>query len=510
MLNRYVLDDTTTRLTAVAKVRSLLWLGTAFVALSCVRPRTQVLVVIETDAPNERMMTIAVRLARDPQSPVGMLPALRIQRGGALGEPGAPSFGILRPPDQMQDSRVTVSFDAYLESLGDRTPAAAWQRTVRFSFVPQRTQMLRVFLSLQCGVRALGCSSVPADLCTVAQRCIEQQLSCGRDGVCEPIDQELEPLDASVPFVVDATAVADTSHDVDTHEVAVDGGDGALRDDADAVAPVMDGLSTDIGVVRDGVSFGEAGTYQMTVPAEVSVLRARLWGAGGGAAEVSQNFGGPGGYAEAIFGVTAGQQLAITVGGPGGFGAVMGSGGMPGSGGAGGSNIGVASDKGGGGGGFTELVWPGGYLIAGGGGGATWQAQSRPESRGGAGGGLTGARGGVSTMQGGTGGTQTDAGMGGAGSVRGGAGNGRVGGTGANGGFDPAGGGGGGGLFGGGGGSSSNRFASGPGGGGGGSGGSSIPSAILQRGTQSDAGPPDPARGAAGDPGIPGRVVLVW
>lgn len=77
---------------------------------------------------------------------------------------------------------------------------------------------------------------------------------------------------------------------------------------------------------RDAIYFGNPGTSTWTVPAGVTRVRGRVWGAGGGGGGTTNGAasgGGGGGYAEGWFSVTPGQQIAITVGfgGAGGTGA---------------------------------------------------------------------------------------------------------------------------------------------------------------------------------------------
>ncbi|WP_162630096.1 hypothetical protein [Azospirillum ramasamyi] len=54
--------------------------------------------------------------------------------------------------------------------------------------------------------------------------------------------------------------------------------------------------------------FTDPGTYNFTVPSGVTLLRAKMWGAPGGAAGAP---GGPGGYVEVDIPVTPGEILTI-------------------------------------------------------------------------------------------------------------------------------------------------------------------------------------------------------
>ena len=108
------------------------------------------------------------------------------------------------------------------------------------------------------------------------------------------------------------------------------------------------------------------------IPAGVSALTVKMWGAGGGGG--SDSTGGGGGYATAVVPVTPGEQIDVRVGGRG-FGT---SGGNPGAAGAGGSstfptggahtNTAGATGGAGGGGGYGGGGGGGSVLGAGGGG----------------------------------------------------------------------------------------------------------------------------------------------
>lgn len=206
------------------------------------------------------------------------------------------------------------------------------------------------------------------------------------------------------------------------------------------------------------------GEQSFVVPADVRSVTVRAYGAQGGNAVGP---GGEGGSTVATIAVTAGETLAVFVGGRGtdGLGCAVVAGGFNG-GGTGGNCAG------GGGGGASDVRQGGATLadrvvVAAGGGGAGGHAAVYG-GHGGAGGGTTGADGGhgSTTSRGGGGGTQSGGGAGGGGpcaaGVAGTLGVGGAGGSGCNGG-----GGGGGGYYGGGGGGDD-------GGGGGGGGGSSF------------------------------------
>jgi hypothetical protein len=291
---------------------------------------------------------------------------------------------------------------------------------------------------------------------------------------------------------------------------------------------------------KDIYAAADAGSSYV-VPPEVTTLRSKAWGGGGGAGGTSigvtpSGNGGGGGYAGADVNVTPGESLTKQVAG----------------GGAGGQD----DRGGGGGGGFTGLHRSGSYVLqapGGGGGGGADNSTNDNGGDGGAGGGSSGVAGSAGLDQGGAGGggggnpgTSGTGGTGGSGNVNGGSGSANQGGVGANksgtnlapggtnGGGDggsnqsaiggASGGGGGGGRFGGGGGGAPTPAAGG-GGGGGGSGLAIGEDTVLTSGSGRNAGnngDVDYAGNAGlggasvtganldGNPGNPGRLVLIW
>lgn len=211
------------------------------------------------------------------------------------------------------------------------------------------------------------------------------------------------------------------------------------------------------GCYANPVTFGFTGSNQTwTVPAGVTSIRVKVWGAGGGGSV--QSWGGAGAFAQGDLAVSQGQTINIMVGQGGDY--------WAGStyGGGGGSSSGPSAS----GGGRTEVSLGGNRLIGGGGGGAGGNYYpSYGLSNGGVGGYGNGSVGTDSAdgAGGGQGGSQGGAGAGGAG-----ANGGEYGGYGSGtdgGGFTGGlGGSGGGGYFGGGGGGDDINYGGGGGGGG--------------------------------------------
>jgi hypothetical protein len=245
----------------------------------------------------------------------------------------------------------------------------------------------------------------------------------------------------------------------------------------------------DTCVARCETVFDAPGESIYTVPARCTALRIQAWGAGGGNGRGNTS-AGAGGFGIVELDAMPGAALTVVVAAPGGA-----AGAMPGTGGApGGGDGGTASGQAGGGGGGFSGVFRGAVavenaiVVAGGGGG----------SGGGGGNAVVAGAGGGDSGQAGlaAGGTQTT----GFAPLAGGAGGSQ--------GSGDGGGGGGGGWFGGIGGQGANSDG---GGGGGGSGYAATDTTfqLLVAGNRALAGADTrPDRGTAGDPGMPGKVVV--
>ncbi|MBX7207786.1 MAG: tandem-95 repeat protein [Verrucomicrobiaceae bacterium] len=262
------------------------------------------------------------------------------------------------------------------------------------------------------------------------------------------------------------------------------------------------------------ITFTSSGSY--VVPAGVSTVIVKAWGAGGASGETETALrapGGGGGHVKGQLAVTPGETLSIVVG-AGGSGTTGGA--SPVGAGGAGSTATNAPTSGGGGGasgvmrGATALAVAG----AGGGGGST---QTASPFAGGAGGGAAGVDGQDATF-GGKGGTQS---AGGAGGVNGGndglPGASGTGGAGATGnGQNGPGAGGGGGYFGGGGGARSGASGNGGAGGGGSSYAGSMSNPVSVAGSGSTPGnntdtdlAANPGRAVGGTTGAGGSGLVI-
>ncbi|MDP3278256.1 MAG: hypothetical protein Q8Q09_23920 [Deltaproteobacteria bacterium] len=188
--------------------------------VSCRAPATEVVLLLDTDVPRSRAMTLRV-LSFNGAVPAAELHtrmrtgtlterALSRESGGAgaLQLPG--SLGIL-PPAAGGPQTVTVWLRATVSEQGV-FPEVRLDRVAQVSFVRGARRFARVFLPLACGARSVGCTSVTEEECTVSVRCREQGATCGDQGAC--VSQEVpvtvvepgldagSPTDASVEDVV--------------------------------------------------------------------------------------------------------------------------------------------------------------------------------------------------------------------------------------------------------------------------------------------------------------------
>jgi N-acetylneuraminic acid mutarotase len=274
-------------------------------------------------------------------------------------------------------------------------------------------------------------------------------------------------------------------------------------------------------------TYSSPGTTTYDVPAGVTSVTVKTWGAGGGGGGASPDRiggnGGGGGYSTATFTVTPSETLSVRVGGGGGGGTGYNTGTNSGNGGGGGGYSGVfrsttplivAAGGGGGGGGNGDTGStaraPG--TVAGGGGGSTGSSGTTNGATTGGGGGSQIAGGGGGVTNGVTGGSLTggNGGSPGGTATGGGTNGGGNGGIQQNGGGPnkrPGGGGGGAGYYGGGGGGErTNQYEGGAGGGGGSSYTTGSPASTAAASGTVPGNFNDPNRSSAGNGGAGGAV----
>ena len=172
----------------------------ALIALlsGCATEATEVLVVLDTNAPPDRGISVSVTAVRGSGGPADPIATLDVERaasaqpdagmdGGTMltRAPFPASFAITPRHDGPRDESVLLTLRATLtDSFTHDT--ISFRRLARFTFTPHRHTIVRAFLAIECASIVDGCAS--GSPCTVARRCEEQGQTCGDQGVCVPVD----------------------------------------------------------------------------------------------------------------------------------------------------------------------------------------------------------------------------------------------------------------------------------------------------------------------------------
>lgn len=236
---------------------------------ACRTPATEVTIVIDTDAPARRTLSLRVFARNAAMAGADAASA----SDGASGADASLWIESAR-------ARIPGSFTVVPASGGDRSamtelelmadvgagasasePAVALRRRVRFRFSPQTSQLVRVQLSLRCGERSSGCAQSAGDACTVQQVCEERGLTCGERGRCVSIESPTIPwrpgsdeLDASA----EGGASADGGSVVPQLFVATPSGAAFSSVRGFAVDPVDDAMLVAVHYRGDATLFGRA------------------------------------------------------------------------------------------------------------------------------------------------------------------------------------------------------------------------------------------------------------
>ncbi len=199
----------------------------AFALSGCTFGATEVRVVLGTDAPPERTLTIVASVypGSSTSGPVGATATHAWSRGGDAGSIRLPADFAVTPGARSTSSIATLVITAHLASNAPSEPTIEFRRVARFAFTPHVATILPVFLAVACGNPSTACTTAGAR-CTVSQRCEEMGTTCGDDGTC-------------IPIAVTLPALGDGGIDVvfpGPREAGVDASD--VRDATDAVEAV--------------------------------------------------------------------------------------------------------------------------------------------------------------------------------------------------------------------------------------------------------------------------------
>ncbi len=154
-------------------------------------------------------------------------------------------------------------------------------------------------------------------------------------------------------------------------------------------------------------------TATWVVPAGVTEISVKAWGAGGGGGSTNSSSGGAGGgagFVEGTIAVTPGETLTLKVGGAGKAGLVSGGSGVGGLNGGGAGGPGCTSYCAGGGGGYSGIFRESSPLFVAAGGGGGGVGYGSVGGSGGVGGGIVGGSGGLGAATGAAGGGSQSAG----------------------------------------------------------------------------------------------------
>ncbi len=185
--------------------------------IACRYPATEVLVVIDSDAPADRVLTLSATVVGSDAADGGNRMWVRgASASGGITLPA--SFGVT-PRAAGAAEAITLRVEASLAAGARGEPAVRFLREARFRLSPRNPGVLRIFLPMACGNAATGCTSVSAADCTVAVRCTERMQTCGDRGEC------VSPETTPVPTALDDGSVhsgTDGALDAPASDVAND------------------------------------------------------------------------------------------------------------------------------------------------------------------------------------------------------------------------------------------------------------------------------------------------
>lgn len=218
----------------------------------CRRPATVVELIIGTDAPPDRAFEVQVLSLRGAVSPTEVEPLVRARALASTTIARPPNTAelpliTLLPAPNSDGAPITVWIRARA-SASAAAPEVVIDRVLQLAFIAQSRGRARVFLPLRCGDRAIGCTSVGGEQCTVSIRCREQGATCGDLGECvapEIIvesDRDGAVIDGATPTIDATTGRADAPSDREPLEgSASDAGcDGGIVCDNRCVQPMTD------------------------------------------------------------------------------------------------------------------------------------------------------------------------------------------------------------------------------------------------------------------------------
>lgn len=259
---------------------------------SCARPATQLLVVLDSDAPPERTLRITAVATQGTQTDTH---EFNFGQGAPMRLPA--SFGVASssaPSTDVVTLQFTVDSPATTTRDGTMLPAARFVITRRPTLLANHTQQVPVFINMRCGlVMQSGCPEGRAS-CTTADVCTARGQTCGDNGECvDPNDVVVTTLPPG--FVrgseIDATSRPDSTVTSDAPADRIDAG--ITLDSSPDTSP-----DTSLDAAMDSVVDAPSSPY---LQLQVLVLRG------------TSGFDPPAAIGTRVLGSANGQQLVIRV-----------------------------------------------------------------------------------------------------------------------------------------------------------------------------------------------------
>jgi hypothetical protein len=202
----------------------------AVLSVGCLSPPTEVLVVVNSNAPSSQLVSYRVWVHDGAESPSNRTDAAAQwqQLPGRNPDEGV-SFTIIPKEGGPRDGTFTIRIEATSDGI-------TVSRTHRGQFWRGKRQPLLLAINFDCGRETVGCRD-RSIRCTVERLCEEQGRTCGPMATCIPIDLPTEPFDAGldgatlvVPPRADASSADAFSTDAFS-DVPTDTADDALAQD---------------------------------------------------------------------------------------------------------------------------------------------------------------------------------------------------------------------------------------------------------------------------------------
>ncbi|MDP3276623.1 MAG: hypothetical protein Q8Q09_15605 [Deltaproteobacteria bacterium] len=175
-------------------------------SVQCSYPSTFVEVVLGTDASPTRRLTLVVTTISQPNT-TRISPREVATYGGqsaGLADPFSGSFSVL-PARNDRGGRVEVLIEATLDRT-DVAPSQTLRRRLRFGFLANAHQQVRVFMPTACLNPSADCTREPSESCTVQSACEERGETCGNEGRCVAVDVVPESVPEAGVTLFDARA----------------------------------------------------------------------------------------------------------------------------------------------------------------------------------------------------------------------------------------------------------------------------------------------------------------